>query len=360
MIGVAAWQAVLNGIGEVLAFLYGLVPNYGVAIILLTVLIRVLLLPLGIKQIRSMQAMQRIQPKVKAMQQKHKGNRQRLNEEMMKLYREEGVNPLAGCLPLIAQLPVLFALFTVLRFPQGLTHIPEDSRLHQDILAEEAHFIPGMNMLCNALQAGQTVPVDVGENKDLPDTLHCGDGIPVRIPYYFLALAMVGTTWFQQRQMQRASPPGAAQSQQQAIMRVMPLLFGVWGFFFPAGLVLYWTTTNTVQIGQQAYMLSRGHIGSGADAASPDGEAGDGGKRGRRGGRAARRSDQRPGREPGGKQARPTSVRPTRRRSGAAGGDGSKGSGGGEGGDDRPSRPRQRDRGPGGRHGGNRKKRRKR
>jgi len=125
VVGVAAFQALLKGIGTVLAYIYKLVPNYGVAIILLTVAIRVILLPLGVKQIRSMQGMQVIQPKIKALQQKYKGgDRQKLNEEMMALYKTHGVNPLSGCLPLLAQFPVLIALFAVLRVPGGLVHIP--------------------------------------------------------------------------------------------------------------------------------------------------------------------------------------------------------------------------------------------
>jgi YidC/Oxa1 family membrane protein insertase len=262
------FQALLDGLGAVLAFFYEYIPTYGVAIILLTLSIRVLLLPLAFKQIHSMSAMQALQPKVKELQRKYKGNRQRLNEEMMKLYREHGVNPLSGCLPLLAQIPVLIALFAVLQFPLGLTHIPHnnadpvigvdhgDSQLYVDLVTERNPRFLGMNLLCSAGQSGQTVTIDASKVPDLGanPTLDCGSGIPTRIPYYVLALLMVGTTFFQQRQMQRMSPGG---QQQQTLTRIMPLLFGVWGFFFPAGLVLYWTTTNGVQIAQQQYMLTR-------------------------------------------------------------------------------------------------------
>src|SRR5436190_21915686 len=128
MIAVQIWQSILNALGSILAWLYSIIPSYGIDIIILTILIRLMLLPLGVKQIRSMQATQALQPKMKALQQKYKGDRQRLNEEMMKLYREHGYNPLSGCLPLIAQLPVLIALFGVLQYPKGLTHIPTDSK----------------------------------------------------------------------------------------------------------------------------------------------------------------------------------------------------------------------------------------
>jgi YidC/Oxa1 family membrane protein insertase len=271
LIALAWWQALLDGLGAVLAFFYQFVPNYGVAIILLTLAIRVLLLPLAFKQIRSMQAMQVIQPKVKELQRKFKGNRERLNQEMMALYKEKGVNPLSGCLPILAQFPVLIALFAVLQFPLGLTHIPHndadpivsvergDSQLYVDLINQKSDFL-GVNLLCSAAQAGGTVKLDAKALANVPDLkgkppLDCGSGIPVRIPYYIFALLMMGTTYIQQRQMQKASPGGS--QQQQMMTRIMPILFGVWGFIFPAGLVVYWTTTNAVQIVQQYYMLSR-------------------------------------------------------------------------------------------------------
>jgi YidC/Oxa1 family membrane protein insertase len=260
-LAVAWFQSLLFALGSALAWLYQVIPNYGVAIILLTLAIRVVLLPLGIKQIRSMQAMQSVQPKVKALQQKYKGNRQKLNEEMMLLYKEHGVNPLSGCLPLLLQFPVLIALFAVLRVPGGLVHIPKDSRLHGDIQAQRTEFL-GANMLCSAIQAGKTVkityPKATPESARIQgETLKCGKGIPVRIPFYVFAVLMVGTTYYQQRQMQRASPAGSINQQQQTLTRVMPVLFGVWGFIFPSGLVVYWTTTNLVQIAQQHFMLPK-------------------------------------------------------------------------------------------------------
>ena len=102
-----------------LAGFYALVQNYGLAIILLTIAVRVLLLPLSIKQTRSMREMQRIQPEVKKIQAKHKGDRQKMNEEMMALYKEHGVNPFGGCLPLLMQFPVFIALYRLISTPLG-------------------------------------------------------------------------------------------------------------------------------------------------------------------------------------------------------------------------------------------------
>jgi YidC/Oxa1 family membrane protein insertase len=278
VIAVAWWQGLLDGLGWFLAKLYDLIPSYGVAIILFTVLIRMVLLPLQMKQLRSMQAMGAVAPKLRAIQQKYKGNRQKQMEEQQKLYREEGINPLAGCWPMLLQLPVLFALFSVLRFPAGLDHLPQDSQLYQNIRVQKGINFVGTNLVCSAVQAGTQVdltdpkshkpPISPKTGKRYVDTnrLDCGHGVPVRIPYYVLAVLMVGTTYYSSRQMQRMNPVGS--QQQQTLTRLMPLLFGVWGFLFPAGLVLYWTTSNLAQIGVQQLML---RAEKKAEAASGDG-----------------------------------------------------------------------------------------
>jgi YidC/Oxa1 family membrane protein insertase len=259
-------RPILDGLGAVLAFLYDLVPDYGVAIILLTLLIRLLLLPLGIKQIRSMHAMQALQPKVKALQQKYKGNRQKFAEEQMKLYRESGASPLGGCLPLLLQIPVLIALFAVLRFPNGLERIPAGSELRVAIESQNTEFL-GANLLCAPRDAGKAVQVP-GERLDRP--LDCGGGFPVHVPYYLLLAAMIGTTFYQTWQMQRATP--TKNPQQQLMGRIMPVFIGFIGWGFPAGLILYWTTTNLVQIGQQHFMLPKKGEGMGATEPPPPGD----------------------------------------------------------------------------------------
>jgi YidC/Oxa1 family membrane protein insertase len=280
------WQPLLDGLGVVLQGIYSFIGNYGLAIILLTVGIRLILLPLGLKQIRSMHQMQAIQPKVKALQAKYKGNKQKLNEETMKLYREHGVSPLGGCWPMLLQIPVLAALYSVLQYPQHPPHLPCDEfgprgddgvvicveegnvrasieeQLYVTGVAQDVNFL-GMNLLCGASNAGTTkeltdakIPEDAPEwqQKYRTYTLDCGGNIPSRIPYYVLAALMIGTTYYQSRQMQKANPAGGS-SQQQTMTRIMPLLFGVWGYLFPAGLVLYWTTSNLWQIGQQHFVL---------------------------------------------------------------------------------------------------------
>ena len=287
MIALAPWQALLDGVGWVVAQIYDLVPNYGVTIILLTVTIRLILLPLGIKQVRSMQHMQIVQPKIKQIQGKYKGNKQRQQEEIMKLYREYGVNPFSGCWPVLLQFPILIAMYSVLRWPQDPIHVPTNSGLYAAVSQQIPETLPpgdpdgdaittqaqiealdlpgptsgtsfvGMNLLCSALQAGNpdaTLPGQSSTGQELTYRVDCGSTVVDRIPYYVFAVLMFGTTFFQQRQMQQATPPGAS-NQQQALLKVMPIVFGVFGIFFPAGLVLYWTTSNAWQIGQQYFML---------------------------------------------------------------------------------------------------------
>jgi YidC/Oxa1 family membrane protein insertase len=293
------FQYLLDGLGWVLARIYDVVPNYGLSIIVLTLIIRFVLFPLGMKQIKSMQHMQAIQPKIKEIQKKHKGNKQKAQEETMRLYKESGVSPLGGCLPVLAQFPILISMYAVLRAP-GLevatyqnqkayevtnNHLPVDSQLFADTITHEHTSLLTVNLQCSASQAGtqaeltdsEKQPVQPGKallNDDgTPLTgedgqtftskaaLDCGNSATDKIVYIALLGLMIGTTFFQQRQMQKASPPGAASQQQQAILKIMPLFFGFIGFTFPAGLVLYWTTSNLFQIGQQTLLLRAGHIG---------------------------------------------------------------------------------------------------
>jgi YidC/Oxa1 family membrane protein insertase len=394
MIALGLWQGLLNGMGWVLARVYDAIPNWGVTIIVLTVAIRLILLPLGIKQIRSMQHMQAIQPKVKAVQAKYKGNRQKQQEEVMKLYQEHGVSPFAGCWPMLLQFPILIAMYAAVRFPQYPVHIPRDSHLYKVVSAQipeptgngqqvslsdfpkgttlknGQYLVPKepasgtdflyMNLLCTALQAGNSsalVPSKFSvDGHKVVYQVDCGGAAGSRVPYYVFAFLMFGTTWYQQRQMQKASPPGATSQQQQAIMRMMPALFGVFGFIVPAGLVVYWTMANVWQIGQQYFMLKNRPTAE--DLAA---RAGDQRKRGKKGFLAswAERAgqEQRRGASPGrsGKR-KPGSGRPGPRKS-AGGGD--RGSGGGSG--SRPKSVPPRKPGPGADGGsGNPKKRPKR
>jgi YidC/Oxa1 family membrane protein insertase len=289
MIAFAPWQGLLDALGWVVAQIYAFIPNYGVTIILLTIVIRLVLLPLGVKQVRSMQHMQIVQPRIKQVQQKFKGNKQRQQEETMKLYKEYGVNPFSGCWPMLLQFPILIAMYSVLRPPSFApvvqddqvtayevtnTHFPTDSDLFRDSIQHTGTEFLLLNLQCTPSQAwaapedalvdSKGNPVQPGlpllvEGQPVDDLqskqLRCGDSRAAVIPYAVILLLMTGTTYYQQRQMQRATPAGAASQQQQLLLRIFPLMFLVFGVNFPAGLILYWTTSNAWQIGQQYFML---------------------------------------------------------------------------------------------------------
>jgi YidC/Oxa1 family membrane protein insertase len=274
---IGPFQALLDAVGWLLAWVYDQVGSFGLAIILLTIFFRLVLLPLGIKQIKAMQATQALQPKVKEIQKKYKGNRQKIQEQQMKLYQEYGVNPLGGCLPVLLQFPILIAMYSVIRAPVPYAsedrpspsvefkdnHLPEGSELYRVVTTyqEEGQRFLLMNLQCPPASAGRTVPVLDTQGEPAGPRIDCGDSIPDRIPYYALLALMIGSTYYSTRQTQRATPAAAQNPQTQLITRIMPVMFGIFGFTVPAGLVLYWTMSNLFQIGQQTVMLRLGHIG---------------------------------------------------------------------------------------------------
>ena len=227
---------IYNALGAVLAFFYAIIPSEGVAIILLTITVMLALFPLTAKSSRSMLAMQRLQPEIKKLQAKHKGDRQKLNEEMMKLYQEHKVNPLGGCLPLVVQFPVFIALFHVLRSP--LSSVPAGSSLFKALVAAK----PGGLMF-------------LGMDLSLRATDPHG-GLLSALPYYILVGLVFLTGYLQSRQSQRNMPAGG-NTQMQMVTKVLPIAFGAFSLFFPAGLVLYFLVSNLWRVGQQELIIRK-------------------------------------------------------------------------------------------------------
>lgn len=259
----------LRAVAQALAALYELPVvggSYGEAIILLTLIVMVLLMPLTLKATRSTIKMTQVQPELKRLQKKYKDDRETLNQEMMKLYQEQGINPVGGCLPMLAQLPVFLVLFQVLR---GLTRRISDQPFFEaaNLVRAEAglpvatgdeispRYIDADTEMYQSL-AGETEmrfgPLDLAaEPRDV-----LSESIVSGIPYVLLILVVVGTSYYQQRQVSARRTEGAPamNPQQQLLLRILPLLSGFWSFLFPTGLVLYWATSNTFRIGQQAYI----------------------------------------------------------------------------------------------------------
>ena len=234
-----------------LAVIYAAVKSYGASIILLTIAVRLVLLPLSIKQTKSMREMQRIQPEVKRLQQRYKNDRQKVQAETMALYKEHGVNPFGGCGPLVLQFPVLIALYWVIKQPlhymDHLTGWALRSDLREHALG--VHRFLGLRLDCSAATARSAEASDAV-------AVPCGAGLVDSIPYLALIAVMGFTTYYQQKQMQATQSANNPQAQQmQMLMRIMPIFLMVIGYSFPAALVLYWTVTNVWTIVQQRIML---------------------------------------------------------------------------------------------------------
>lgn len=238
--------AIERALGTALAFFYDLIPSFGAAIILLTVAVNILVFPLTLKQTRSTRAFQKIQPDIKRIQAEHKDDKETMQRELMKVQREAGATP-GGCLlPLLVQMPIWLALFRLLRNVADIVNgldvealIPVDSSLFQAVSEGETNFL-GMNL--GQLMSGGIL-----------------DGLPGALPYVLMLVLMVATQYFQQWHAQRGQLSRAGmtdqqrqqQQTQQVITRVMPLFIGFISWNFPAGLVLYWTTSNLFRLGQQ-------------------------------------------------------------------------------------------------------------
>jgi YidC/Oxa1 family membrane protein insertase len=215
--------------------------NWTLAIIGLVVVIRIMLIPLFVRQIRSQRNMQMLQPKVREIQKKYKGDRERLQQETMKLYKDTGTNPFASCLPILLQAPFLFALFRVLdgiarNRPRGA--FESEPELFESARAAEIFDAP---LTATFL--------------DAPNT-------QTRVIAIIMVVLMTLTTFLTQRQIMRKNMPkeameGPFAQQQKILLYVLPLVFAVSGVYFPLGVVLYWLTSNLWTMGQQFYVIRR-------------------------------------------------------------------------------------------------------
>jgi YidC/Oxa1 family membrane protein insertase len=196
------------------------VASWGLSIIFLTIVVRAVLLPLTLKQYHSMQALQRLQPEIKKLQEKYKGDKQRLNQEMMRFYQENKVNPLASCLPLVAQFPVFISLFYMLR---------------KDLREEICH---------SAQPCGHAA-----QFLFIPDLTNKATGAVL----ITLMLLYAGSQLLSSLLMLSANPD----KQQRIMMLVLPLIFVPIMINFPAGVVVYWITTNCWTIVQQQIVRRR-------------------------------------------------------------------------------------------------------
>jgi YidC/Oxa1 family membrane protein insertase len=266
-------------VANLLALIYAVVPNYAIAIIGLTLAIMIVVTPLTLKGTRSMMMMQQLQPQMKKIQTQYKDDRQKLNEELLKFYKENDISPLGGCLPLLVQMPVFIVLYQVLR---GLTRrvsgmgfdmgwvsgqvgtggsptkapaidrnfdpafLNHKSKMYVDLSNTNTMQAFGMNLAESASQALK-------------------QGLVHALPYLFLILIVGVTGVIQQRQIQGRNPNQQVNPQQQMIMKIMPIFLPVISFTLPAGLVLYFAVSNLYRVGQQ-WFISRSVYGIKGDS----------------------------------------------------------------------------------------------
>jgi YidC/Oxa1 family membrane protein insertase len=260
-----------NLIAEVLSFFYGLVPNYALSIIFLTLVVMIVVTPLTLKGTRSMMMMQQLQPEMKKLQTKYKDDRQKLNEELMKFYKENNINPLGGCLPLVVQAPIFIVLYQVLR---GLTRRDPSAgmwagfnvgQIGSDVTRTVAPnfslqkpfdpaFLSPSSELWQALHGSNTMDA-FGMDLSQSASQAMSKGIVTALPYLFL-IVIVGVSGFvQQRQIQGRTPAQQQANQQmQTVMKIMPLFLPLISYTLPGGLVLYFVVSNLYRIGQQAFI----------------------------------------------------------------------------------------------------------
>jgi YidC/Oxa1 family membrane protein insertase len=239
-----AISAVLVGWYRLFTEVLGLGAYGGLAWVLsiigLTLVVRIALIPLFVKQIKSSRNMQLIQPKVKELQKQHGHDRERQAQETMKLYRETGTNPFASCLPIIIQMPIFLALF--------------------QLLNQAAKHRTGHGVLTDAV-AARLVDARLFGELPISASFLSPDGMfGVQVLAAVLVIAMTATTFLTQRQLMSKNMPADALSgpyaqQQRTLLYVLPVVFAVGGIAFPIGVLIYWTTSNLWTMCQQFYVI---------------------------------------------------------------------------------------------------------
>lgn len=235
-------------IAGILSAFYAVYPSVGLAIVGLTVVTMIATAPLTVKSSRSMMAMQQLQPEIKRLQKQYADDRQTLNEQMMALYKEHNINPLSGCLPMLLQLPFFIVMFRLIRGlsavdsvtgrgdPKYLDHA---SRLYHDLEAAMGKIVSGGIDLAKSATDAHGSALDAA-------------------PFWILIALVAVTSYVQQWQMTRrnAAQGKDVNTQQQAIMKFMPLIFVAISVSFPAGVVLYMLISNAFRIGVQHYITT--------------------------------------------------------------------------------------------------------
>jgi YidC/Oxa1 family membrane protein insertase len=253
-----------EGIAATLAFFYDLVPNYAFAIAMLTIVIMVVTTPFTLKGTRSMIQMQILQPEMRRLQLKYKDDRQKLNEELMAFYKENNLNPLGGCLPLLLQAPIFLVLY---RMIAGLTTTGADGTF-------DPKYLDHSSSLYQALH-GSTEMMSLGIDLSESASQALSEGFIHGLPHILLVVIVAITSYYQQRQIQSRNPNAEIPQQQKILMRVFPLMIVAFSFVAPSAIVIYFIVSNLYRIGMQAYITrslyhGEGSLGAKAQAAAAE------------------------------------------------------------------------------------------
>lgn len=229
---------------------YNLTSDYSAAIALVAVVIMMLIFPLTLKSTKSMLEMQRVQPEMKRLQNQYRNDRQKLNEEMMKLYQEHKVNPLASCLPLLAQMPIFIIMFRVLN---GLTNKDANGLIDPDYISKSSKLFESLE--------GEKEMLSFGLDLSLTPVEAIQDNAATGVIYALLVAALMGLYFLQQRMIASRTVSPTMSATQQKVMQYLPVFFGVFQLFFPVALVFYYIAQTLVRIAQQSYITRRFYRG---------------------------------------------------------------------------------------------------
>jgi YidC/Oxa1 family membrane protein insertase len=244
-------------LATVLAGIYGLTASYGLAIVLLTVLIMALLMPLTIRTTRSMMAMQRLQPKIRRLQQRYKEleNREELNAELLRVYKEGGVAPTAGCLPLLLQLPVLLVLYDVIK---GLTNTFVTTVQGRSVAVAQPRYIPTSSRMYHQLVVSHGAMNWAGINLALKPIAAHAQWFGI-LPYLALVLLAMGLQYVLLAQTRKSSPAFAqANPQMRMVQKFLPILYVGIYLVVPGAVVVYMITSTVIRIGTQIVLFRKG------------------------------------------------------------------------------------------------------
>jgi len=217
---------------------------WGLSIVGLVIVIRIVLIPLFVKQIKSQRNLQILQPQMKEIQTKYAGDREKQSQELMKLYKDTGTNPLSSCFPILAQAPIFFALFQVL---QGIA-MGQTKGLMTPELVEQAR---------QASILGAPISATFMDAAQFAVEPFLADPQRIRVVTIILIILMTATTFITQRQLivKNTAPDNPMVRQQKILLYVFPFIFAVTGVNFPIGVLIYWLTTNLWSMGQQFYVI---------------------------------------------------------------------------------------------------------